>query len=119
MTNFLQNGITELLAWAGLFITSIWTAYKTHKQEIANSKTIKANEIVAKELTPNHGSSAKDALTRIEHTLEKQGEEITHHNMLLKTFGHQLGEHITIANTQIQSQDATINELRTRVGKLE
>lgn len=119
-------GLTEALAWLGLLITGVWTAYRTHRQEIDLSKVKKASQKAASELTPNHGSSVKDALARIEETLREQkieqahqSQQLKHQSEMTKGLAHQLGEHIRIANTQLTSQDASINELRSRVGRIE
>lgn len=120
------NGLAEITAWLGLFITGVWTAYRTHKQEMKIDKAARASEMAAIELTPNHGSSSKDALQRIELSLQEQvlegrhqSQQIKYQSDMVKSLSHQLGEHIQTTNTQLASHDASINDIRVRINRLE
>lgn len=96
--------ITGLLAVVAAVVT-VWRA----KIKPLLTSTQQAANTAADQLTPNHGSSARDSLGRIEHTLDR----------LDRSFNRQIGEIRADMTRHNEWSDRQHSELFRRVNHLE
>lgn len=98
MATELLSGVAELVTSAGAFIAAIVAARKA--SSAADSASTAVNEV-----TPNHGGSLKDIVTRIERFVRSQG--------------HQIGEIKRDAAITHDQIGEGLDDLRHRVRRLE
>ena len=125
-------GLISALNIAGI-IASL-AAFRKAGQAQASSDAVHA------ELKPNHGSSTKDVIGRIEKAMIEQAKEIRqiaamqekqaiiqekqalqqeHCATTLKSMAHNQGEHITTANTTMETVTQQMRDVTARLRKLE
>lgn len=68
----------SLIAGIGTFVAALGAWRKSKK--------------AADELSPNHGGSLKDSVSRIEATLAQLGAMVQHQGQIQRSQGHQIGE---------------------------
>lgn len=140
MSTVPPQGLFELAAWLGLLITGIWTAYKTHKNELGIGAAVETSRQARDELKNNHGSSKGDAIDRIEKTvtgiaermehvervldqhqilLERHTESLEHEDDSIKSLGHQIGESRAIARSTNDQLTRLIADHTERLREME
>lgn len=127
------TGLAEFIAWLGIGIGMVITAIKTHRAELGIDKVAEtakraaqASEQAATELSPNHGSSSKDSLARIEAKLahveteqQRQAVQQEHQAEMIKSIGHQIGEITTNAATARQMINSRLDDHSDRLAGIE
>lgn len=99
------TSVGSLVASLGALIASISAARKSGNAETKIAKTAKETAQIKAEFLPNHGSSFKDALTRIE-------KEVS-------SLGHQIGESRRDSSNAHELLGNQVNDLARRVTRLE
>lgn len=120
------QGIIELLSWIGIATGLLITAIKTHRAELGIDKVAAdsrraaaASEQAATELRPNHGSSSKDALARIETKISQIEAKQDHQGEMIKSIGHQIGEITTNAATARHLINSRLDDHSSRLATIE
>lgn len=99
------TSVGSLVASIGALIAAINASRKSGSAETKIAKTAKETAQIKAEFMPNHGSSFKDALTRIEKDIS--------------SLGHQVGEIRRDAATTHDILGNQVNDLARRIGKIE
>lgn len=106
------RALSDMGGLAGLaaVITSLATLRRTENQHAKRRAVDDARWLtVSTELQPNHGSSLRDAVARIEHSVDALRED---HTDLSRRIGHEMGD-------IRRSSDAIHTDLAARVRHLE
>lgn len=113
----LSGGLAALSDLGGLAgLAAVITAASTLRRSEARHAKARADDearwiTVTSELEPNHGSSLRDAVDRIEHAVDELRED---HTDLARRLGHELGEIRRTMDREHGDYDSRIRALESR-----